>query len=672
MPIPAAEAHVIGATCLQPGSDEATAMLRLIADLKMPVCETVLYRKDVEPDRARKVRQFLDDAAELGVTVLLEPTYEPDLAANPAMCCVTNTGTSSDRGDGSWGGCCYRNAQFLKDIDTYTRKVCQLYGSHPAVLRHKGRIVIAIGHEMQYQVSKDDGHGGAISAMSCYCPDCLNGFVPWLNGRHGDNVEAPREAEPDRVLWQEWVDYHTEAIPDAIEVQRTTIESELPGALVTHEINDWYPNTWDCVYAGNNFWRMGDRLEHAFNDQYPMEWAPGSLWRIYLYTFTQDVTQSSIGFDRSFWTNGQAFAAWQGEHTGTRPPLAGYHEQIYSALIHGANGLIWWASEDILPEAADATQEMIRLVEVLGDARPMKDPIALLIPWTTYAQTRSEDRGDDLMSAYQLLARLGFQIETVDEVQVENGVLTERNYRALCTWGNSSMSDGSRTAIENFVREGGLLLADYGDLDTAPYQTVFPATISSTPVQSGVYTLPDGTRVLSRARSQAVAVELDCEVISRYDDGAAAAARYRIGKGVLLRTGTLAGVDYAAGMGLYDWARQERVRIEPAFETMIGEALSTAGITPLAQPANPNVEAAVFEVDGDLIVVAVNHLIHPLKTSVVLRDVTGNVVAADVLTGESVPTEAGPSGVTISLRFTPMGGQTVRISSPSTTEGDSK
>jgi hypothetical protein len=672
MPIPAAEAHVIGATCLQPGSDIAKEMLHLIADLKMPVCETVLHRKDVEPDRALEITQFLDDAAELGVTVLLEPTYEPDLAANPEMCCVTNMGTSSDRGDGSWGGCCYRNARFLEDIDTYTRKVCQLYGSHPAVLRHKGRTVIAIGHEMQYQVSKDDGHGDAIGAMSCYCPDCLNGFVPWLNGRQGDNVEVPREAKPDRVLWQEWVDYHTEAIPDAIEVQRTAIESELPGALVTHEINDWYPNTWDCVYSGSNFWRMGDRLEHAFNDQYPMEWAPGSLWRIYLYTFTQDVTQSSIGFDRSFWTNGQAFAAWQGEHTGTRPPLAGYHEQIYSALIHGANGLIWWASKDILPEAADATQEMIRLVEVLGDARPMKDPIALLIPWTTYAQTRSEDRGDDLMSAYQLLARLGFQIETVDEVQVENGVLTERNYRALCTWGNSSISDGSRTAIENFVRDGGLLLADYGDVDTAPYQTVFPETISSTPVQSGVYTLPDGTRILSRAHSQALVMEPNCEVTSRYDDGAAAAVRYRIGKGVMLRTGTLTGVDYAAGMGLYDWARQERVRIEPAFETMIGDELSTAGITPLAQPANPNVEAAMFEVNGDLIVVAVNHLIHPLKTSVVLRGITGNIVAADVFTGEVVPTDSGPSGVTISLDFTPMGGQTVRISMPSTTEGDSE
>ena len=660
---------VVGATCLGPGSERAAAMLRLIAELELPMCETILYRPDVSLERAREIAAFLDDAASLGVAVLLEPTYEPDTEARPDMCCITSDGKRSSRGS-AWGGCCYRNADYLTELGDYIRQVCELYGSHEAVLRHNGRTVIAIGHEMQYQVDASDGHGGTIGAMTCYCDDCISGFAPWLverydnslgayNAAHGGDIDAfggvgpPREPGSDLQLWQDWVDYHADAIPDAITLQREVIERELPGALVTHEINDWYPNTWDCVYSGNNFWTMGRRLEHAFNDQYPMEWAPGSLWRIYLYTFTQDVTQSSIGFERSFWTNGQAFAAWQGAHTGTRPPTAGYHEQIYSALIHGANGLIWWTGSDLLPDARDASHEMIRLVEVLGDARPLKDPIALLVPWATHAQTRSETRGDDLMSAYQLLSRIGFQIETIDESQVAAGILEERGYRALCIWGNSS--------LDPHARSGGMLLADFGDLHTSPFGTVFPETVSSVEGPCRTYSLPDGTAMVSRDHAQALNPLPGCEVVSVFDNDTLAIARYPIGEGLLLRAGTFIGVDYAAGMGVYDWARQERVRIEPAVEDMIREELASFGVVPIASPDNPNVECALFDVDGGIHLLAVNHLVHPVSVKVSVRQPLSADGATDVLTGETVRVEAGAGVVEARLHIDGLGGRAIRF-----------
>jgi len=676
------ERPVVGAICLGPGSPEASAALRLIADLGMTMCETILRRGDTTPERTRAILGFLDEAARLGVSVMLEPTYEPDLEAHPEMRNVTSEGAPSTRKNGF----CYRNAAYLRDLEQYIAEVCRSYMAHPAILRHRGRPMLAVGHEMQYQISAEDGHGGTLSAMTCYCRDCAQEFGNWLASmysrsagpamRYVDPIERynkvhrkpikrfshvipPRRPEADRLLWQEWVDFHAEAIPQAIALQRKIIEREVPGALVTHEINDWYPNVWDCIYTGDHFWKMGAVLEHAFNDQYPMEWAPGSLWRIYLYTFTQDVTQSAIGFERSFWANGQAFTSQQGSHTD--PPEAGHHEQVYSALIHGANGLIWWTGGDLLPATKEATREYARLVELLGDARPLKDPIALLVPWTTYAQTRSADRGDDLMGAYQLLSRLGYQMETVDEGQVASGILRERGYQALCIWGNSSLAPAARERIEQFVYDGGLLLADFGDRDTAPYGSVFPETISQKKAEPTAYRLPDGTWMLVRARSQVLRRRRGCEVLARFADGSPAIVRYRYRRGTLWRAGSLIGVDYAAGMGLYDWVRQERVRIEPAAENLVGAQLAASGITPLAQADNPNIEVALFRPGGRTMVVVVNHLRHPAKVTLTLRATPIPRRAQDVFTGERIPCAPAGDRAELKLALPELGGRAIWV-----------
>jgi len=677
---PLAERPVVGATCLGPGKPEAIAQLRLIAELGMTMCETILSRGDISPERVEAILAFLDEAAKLGVAVMLEPTYEPDLDAHPEMRNLTSEGNPSTRKNGF----CYRNAAYLSDLEEYIAEVCRHFMGHPAVLHHKGRPVLAVGHEMQYQISTQDGHGGAVAAMTCYCRDCVEGFKEQLATRYRDadaynrlhrktvrrlsQVTPPWRPESDRVLWQEWVDYHAEAIPQAITVQRRIIEREVPGALVTHEINDWYPNAWDSVYTGDHFWKMGAVLEHAFNDQYPMEWAPGSLWRIYLYTFTQDVTQSAIGFARSFWTNGQAFPSWQGNFT--EPPEVGHVEQVYSALIHGANGLIWWTGGNLLRSTKRASAEMIRLVEIIGDARPVKDPIALLVPWTTYAQTRSSDRGDDLMSAYQLLSRLGYQIETVDEGQVARGILRERGYKALCTWGNSSLLPAARERIERFVRDGGFLLADYGDEDTEPYSPAFPDVTSPNRTTSLTYRLEDETVVLVRARGQGLRRRAGCEILARFADGMPAIVRYHHGSGTILRAGSLIGVDYAAGMGLYDWTHQERIRIEPAIEALVGNELVLQSILPIAHPDNPNIEAALFRIDGHMMLLAVNHLRHPAKATIAIRTappwaaariVSPNLTAHDVLTSEDVAHAQAAETFTVTLAFAEMGGRAVWI-----------
>ncbi|HRS94349.1 MAG TPA: beta-galactosidase [Candidatus Latescibacteria bacterium] len=657
---------IIGAICLNPGNDQAIETLRHIASLSMTMCETILVRGDTAPARVLEIRRFLDEAQKLGVRVLLEPTYEPDLSRHPGMRNIGADGKISTRDNGF----CYRNKDYLAELSVFVAEVAQLYGDHPGILRVGGRPVIAIGHEMQYQITPQDGHGGAVRTMTCYCGYCLHGFREWLRSLYGTisafnrvhsrqvlsfgRVTPPRKPEPDCRLWQEWVDYHATAIPECIALQRQIIERELRGALVTHEINDWYPNTWDCVYTGNHFWRMGEKLEHSFNDQYPMEWAPGSLWRIYLYTFTQDVNQSAMGFERSFWTNGQAFPSWQGDFT--EPPDAGYHEQVYSALIHGANGLIWWWGGDYLRRSEAASREYAKLVRIVGNTRPAKDPVAILAPWTTFAQTRSSDRGDDLMGGYQLLIRLGFQVEVVDERQVSEGVLASRGHRALITWGNSCVSPEARKEIEDFATRGGLVLADFGDQNVAPFGTIFPRTISRNPTRARAYVLPDGTTVAVRSGAQALAAGKRVEVIARFDDGRPAIVRQPIGSGVLWRAGSFVGLDYAEGMGVYDWVQQQRVRIEPALENLIAEALERQGLRPIGSTNNRNAEVGIFPVDSRLLVLVANHLRHPLQVTVRVR-ITGWASAKDVFSGEIAECIQEGDATAFSVRLPEMGGR---------------
>jgi hypothetical protein len=662
---------VIGALSPKPGTPEAVAALREMARMNMTMCETILYRGDTDPGRRDEIRAYLDIAAECGISVLLEPTWEPDVDKNPEACAIASNGLSSTS-DTSWGGFCYRNPWYLERLAQFVEEVCSNYMDHPAILKQHGRPVLAIGHEMQYQLTKEDAYGKPLRYMLCYCPHCVDGFRAWQSEQHRGDIEkfnathtlnytwfgeidTPREPEPDRVLWQEWSDYHAMAIPDAIRVQREMIEQSVEDVLVTHEINDWYPNAYDSVFAGNNFWMMGNELEHVFNDQYPMEWAPGSAWRIYLYTYTQDATASCVDFEMPFWTNGQAFGAWQGPWC--EPPLEGHFEQVYSALIHGANGLFWWTGGEMLLGTEAASRDYRTLIERVGDTRPEKDPIALLNPWTAFAQTLNDDRSNDLMSAYQLLSRLGYQIEIVDEGQVIGGVLADRGYRTLCTWGNSCLLPEARERIEAWTHAGGILLADYGDTDTAPYTPVFPETITGE-LASRVYDLPDGSPILVRARAQKLADTAD-EVIARFDDGSPAIASWKMGDGTLVRCGSLIGVDYAEGMGLYDWHRQDRVRIEPAVEDLFGGLLTKAGIVPLAHPDNPAVEAGVFKMDGETVVIAVNHNRHPSRCAIDMA--IPATKATDVFTGDILPHTREDDRTIVTVELPSLGGRAFRL-----------
>lgn len=66
--------------------------------------------------------------------------------------------------------------------------------------------MIAIGHEMQYQVDATDGHGGTIGAMTCYCNECVRSFREWIasqydsietyNGAHKRQIERFSEISP--------------------------------------------------------------------------------------------------------------------------------------------------------------------------------------------------------------------------------------------------------------------------------------------------------------------------------------------------------------------------------------------------------------------------------------------------------------------------------------------
>ena len=64
----------------------------------------------------------------------------------------------------------------------------------------------------------------------------------------------------------------------------------------THELNDFYPASWQSVYTGNDWWRMGAVLDFGHEDMYPLEF--DHRYQCYVYDYAKDVMRSAVGFDR--------------------------------------------------------------------------------------------------------------------------------------------------------------------------------------------------------------------------------------------------------------------------------------------------------------------------------------------------------------------------------------
>jgi len=302
----------------------------------------VLYVED------EKLNYFFTKAEEQGVKIV--PVFMPTISIkeHPEVKVVCADGSTSD--DPRWANIgCFNHPYLLEESKRLIGEFLRKYGSHPALYRIGGLPLMSFIHEAYYRTEVPEFGGGPLKPC-CYCKYCVEDFrrnmaekygdINEFNRKHGTSftdwmsLEPPREPS-NPSLWKEWFDYHAEIIPSFLRKLIEYAKSITP-LVSTHELNDFYPCSYQCVYSGNDIWRMARVIDIGHEDMYPLEF--DHRYVIYVYEYIKDILRTAMGFDKIYTANGQAFNSW----LGYKVPVEGMSEQVYSALAHGALGIVWW------------------------------------------------------------------------------------------------------------------------------------------------------------------------------------------------------------------------------------------------------------------------------------------------------------------------------------------
>ncbi len=632
----------------------------------------LLFDPFYDREDAAGLRALMDAAAEarLGVVPVLGQFLQ--LSEHPEVKIVNADGSTSDD-PRYWNMGCFRHPTVRELATRRALRFFREFGDHPALYRLDGRPVLSVVHEAYYRNSVPEFGGGPMHP-NCYCSYCRQAFGDYL-GRHGLERDLPPPKDPaDPVLWQHWIDCHAEAIPDFLTSVIAAVKAETP-IWATHECNDFYPASWQSVYTGNDWWRMGAVLDFGHEDMYPLEF--DTRYQCYVYDYAKDILRSATGFNKLVTCNGQAFNSW----LGYRLPENSMSEQIYSALAHGALGLVWWtqlhrlgvhaepvpeltSSDDarywMIRQTARYNREYLALVEHLAGFRLAQAQIALLYSWTTMSQALNDEHTYDTLLMYMLLVQSGYPVDLLSEAQVAGGVLQERGYRAVFVMGCGALPEHVQRALDAFVQAGGLLITDYAPPITDAFPPLYAEWRGRQSAQPRVYTLPDGTPVPVQIAGCGLHLPKEAAVLARFNDGSPAIARIVRGDGVIILAGSYLGWDYSNYPGYYDLGAMFPflLRRDAALRVFVNDLLTGVGIAPPARSTNPDVEVAVWHdsVQDAYTLIVVNHLQQVVFTEVMLAVRSSDWLARRLIVDLPVQTVWRDGMLVVGVQLSPLEG----------------
>lgn len=597
----------------------------------------VLYVED------EKLNYFFTKAEEQGIKIV--PVFMPiiSIKEHPEVKVVCADGSTSD--DPRWSNIgCFNHPYLLEESKMRIGEFLRKYGSHPALYRIGGLPLMSFIHEAYYRTEVPEFGGGPLKPC-CYCKHCVEGFRRSMTEKYGDirefnrkhgtsfagwmSLEPPRE--PSNVsLWKEWFDYHAEIIPNFLRELITYAKSIVP-LLSTHEVNDFYPCSYQCVYSGNDIWRMARVIDVGHEDMYPLEF--DHRYVIYVFEYIKDILRTAMGFDKIYTANGQAFNSW----LGYKVPVESMSEQVYSTLAHGALGIVWWVdwkNLELWRKTTQPNEEFNRLVKVLKDYELSKADVALLYPWTSMELKADDAYNMDNLLFYMALVRSGFPVDIISEEQVVNGILKERGYKVICTIGAPVLPENVASEIKRFVNNGGILLTDYSGEEEGGFKSVYPELVEKPSADYVVYFFDENvsrsmgllkTIVPVGNRCEKLKAPSDSKMLAKFENGDPAIIQFRDGKGSVVKIGSLIGWDYSNYPGHYDLAVMFpfRIRRNEAVRLFISGTLKGFGVDPPAESSNPDVETAVWKGKDRSIILAINHLNEPSETEICVNQKLG-------------------------------------------------
>lgn len=603
-----------------------------------------------------RLRWLLDAARQrhLGVVPVLGQFLHLD--EHPEVKIVNADGTTSDN-PRYWNMGCFRHPTLLKCATRHATGFFRDFGDHPSLYRLDGKPIMSFVHEAYYRNSVPE-FGGAAMQPSCYCDYCTASFADYLRVHGWDpSTPAPRESS-DPVLWQFWLDHHAQAIPEFLTKVIAAAKAVLP-LWSTHELNDFYPASWQQVFTGNDWWRMGAVLDFPHEDMYPLEF--DHRYQCYVFDYAKDVMRSTGNFKTLNVANGQAFNSW----AGYKLPDNSMSEQIYSCAAHNALGMVWWGQ---WPDAApDVRYELLRqtttynaefdsLVRQMRGCRPVQAEVALLVSWTTMSQALSDDQSYDTLLAYMMLVQSGYPVDLLHENQVTSGMLVERGYRALLVMGGSALPETVAGAIDKFVLDGGWIIADHAPKLNAAYSPLYHLWRAPANQKPRVYTLANGTPVPVQVSAAPLDPPAGADILARYEDGSVAICRFTHGAGTVILAGTYLGWDYSNYPGYYDLAAMFpfHIRRDDLLRQWLAGVLAEAGIHPPAVSSHADVEVALWHktADNTYLLLTINHLQETVTTHIRLRDGT-TWTAREALSGQS----SGDPAESLAITLAPLQGR---------------
>lgn len=605
------------------------------------------------------LRFLMEQAQSVGLAVVPVLGQYLRLDEHPEVKIVNADGSTSDN-PRYWNMGCFRHPTALELATQQVVGFLRDFGDHPALHRLDGKPLMAFAHEAYYRNSVPEFGGGPMMP-NCYCEHCRAAFQDYLRARDLPPVDEPPRDPSDPVLWQHWLNFHAEAIPEFLGKVIAAARAQTP-LWATHELNDFYPASWQSVYTGNDWWRMGAVLDFGHEDMYPLEFDHQYL--CYVYDYAKDITRSAVGFDKLVTGNGQAFNSWAGYHL----PDGSMSEQVYSCLAHGALGLVWWGQwPNAEPDQRYALTRQTRpyngeyaaLVGQVAGLQLARARVAVLYSWTTMCQALDDTHTYDTLLTYMMLVQSGYPVDVLSEDQVAAGLLESRGYRALLAMGCAALPDAVHAAISTFVDGGGLVIADHAPRLNAAFAPLFGQWRMAAPERLRIYTLPGDVPVPVQMDAAPLLPPRGSQAIAHFNDGSPAIARVSQGSGSVILAGSYLGWDYTNYPGYYDLAAMFpfHIRRDDALRRWLSDLLTEAGIAPPARSSHPDVEVALWQTPNHTggLLLAINHLCERVET---VLSVPGLASAQHALSGEPVPCEASSS---IRVILDPLEGRAFRL-----------
>ena len=350
-------------------------------------------------------------------------------------------------------------------------------------------------HPLLYDLRDEPSLGSFVSPMDyCFCPHTLRAFRVWLQDQYKSLAALNAEWDTAFSKWDDVVPLTTFEIKDRERAALAAGRAENYAAWADHR-----------AFMDYSFAKAIDRMRSIIHSkdprtpvgiagvQMPSAWGGYDLWRLSQvvdWMEPYDVANSRAILGSFLPEHAPILATYFGSDA------ANLRRTAWMRLLDGDRGAIVWDDDPervILKSAANMpiTQRGRDIRDIFEAIRPaaarlaplhrIGDRIAIHYSQASIrAQWMFDSREDGKtwprrLTSYELehsriiqirsryikvIEDLGFTPEFVSYEQIERGELTHSKYRALLMPGSVALSDSECARIEEFVRAGGLAVAD--------------------------------------------------------------------------------------------------------------------------------------------------------------------------------------------------------------------